>query len=43
VPAREEADWQKLLGAIDSNETWAEALIARERARMAQILEREIS
>ena len=43
VPAREEADWQKLLGAIDSNETWAEALIARERARMAQILEREVS
>lgn len=43
VPAREEADWQKLLGAIDSNEAWAEALIARERARMAQILEREVS
>lgn len=43
VPAREEADWQKLLKSIDSTEPWAESLIARERARMAQILEREIS
>ena len=43
VPAREEADWQKLLQSIDSMEPWAESLIARERARMAQILEREVS
>lgn len=42
VPARDEADWQKLLESIDSSETWAKELIARERARMAQILEREV-
>jgi hypothetical protein len=43
VPAREEAEWQALLNSIESNEPWAESLIARERARMAQILEREVS
>ena len=43
VPAREEADWQQLLESIDSSEKWAETLIAKERARMAQMLEREIS
>jgi hypothetical protein len=42
VPARDEADWQKLLESIESNESWAKELIARERARMAQILEREV-
>ena len=43
VPAREEADWQQLLESIGSSEKWAEVLIAKERARMAQILEREVS
>lgn len=43
VPAREEADWQQLLESIGSSEKWAEPFIAKERARMAQILEREIS
>ena len=43
VPAREEADWQQLLESIGSSENWSEALIAKERARMAQILEREVS
>ena len=43
VPAREEADWQQLLESIGSSEKWAETLIAKERARMAQILEREVS
>lgn len=43
VPARDEADWQQLLESIGSSEKWAEVLIAKERARMAQILEREVS
>jgi len=43
VPAREEADWQRLLESIESIEPWAHELIAKERARMAQILEREVS
>ncbi len=43
VPARDEADWQKLLESVESSEQWAEALIAKERARMAKILEREVS
>ena len=43
VPAREEADWQQLLESIGSSEKWAETLIAKERARMAQMLEREVS
>lgn len=43
VPAREEADWQQLLESIGSSEKWAEVVIAKERARMAQILEREVS
>lgn len=43
VPARDEADWQELLASIESEEAWAQTLIARERARMAQILQREIS
>lgn len=43
VPARDEADWQELLASIESKEAWAQSLIARERARMAQILQREIS
>ena len=43
VPAREEADWQQLLESIGSSEKWADALVAKERARMAQILEREVS
>ena len=43
VPARDEAEWQKLLESIESTEPWSQQLIAQERARMAQILEREIS
>ena len=43
VPAREEADWQQLLESIGSSEKWAETLIAKERARLAQMLEREVS
>jgi len=43
IPAREEADWQRLLESIESTEPWAHELIAKERARMAQILEREVS
>ena len=43
VPAREEADWQQLLDSIESEEPWSKALIAQERARMAQILQREVS
>jgi hypothetical protein len=43
VPAREEVDWQRLLESIESIEPWAHELITKERARMAQILEREVS
>jgi hypothetical protein len=31
------------LESIDSSEKWAETLIAKERARMAQMIEREVS
>ena len=43
VPGRDEADWQELLGSVGSSDKQSEALISKERARMARILEREIS
>lgn len=43
VPAREEAGWQELLAAIEDSGEEAKRLVARERSRLVQILEREIS
>lgn len=43
VPAREEASWQELLAAVEDGSEEAKRLVARERSRVVQILEREIS
>jgi hypothetical protein len=43
VPAREEADWQTLLASIEGSTKEARLVIVKERKRIAQILERELS
>jgi len=43
VPAREEADWQTLLASIEGSTEEARLVIVKERKRIAQILERELS